>query len=86
MTTTLDLSETILMYVVIQLHGAIVDPAMQNKIGFAAVKQIEKVSRRSLWGYMGDNYYPFLKLTILEPRNLPKVRDKRLSISSGVFI
>jgi len=55
-------------------------------MGFTAVKQIEKVSKRSLRGYMGDNDYPFLKLTLLEPRNLPKVRDKRLSFSSAVFI
>jgi len=40
------------------------------------VKKIEIVSKRSLWGYKGDDWIAFLKITIDEPRNLPKVRDK----------
>ncbi|KAG1741100.1 DNA polymerase family B-domain-containing protein [Suillus lakei] len=40
------------------------------------VRQIEFVKRRSLWGYRGDDWIPFMKLTISEPRNLPKIRDK----------
>ncbi|KAJ2923627.1 hypothetical protein H1R20_g13461, partial [Candolleomyces eurysporus] len=40
------------------------------------VKKIEKVNKRSIWGYKGDDWIPFLKLTICEPKDLPKVRDK----------
>ncbi|KAG2748452.1 hypothetical protein P692DRAFT_201790083 [Suillus brevipes Sb2] len=38
------------------------------------VRQIEIVKRRSLWGYRGDDWIPFMKITISEPRNLPKIR------------
>lgn len=47
---------------------------LNNKFGFTIVKKVEKVFRRSLWGYMGDESLPFLKLTISGPRNVPKVR------------
>lgn len=40
------------------------------------VRQIEIVKRRSLWGYRGDDWIPFMKIVISEPRNLPKIRDK----------
>ncbi|KAF5336013.1 hypothetical protein D9611_006176 [Ephemerocybe angulata] len=40
------------------------------------VRKVEKVSKRTLWGYKGDDWVPFLKLTIVEPKDLPKVRDK----------
>ncbi|RXW20670.1 hypothetical protein EST38_g5195 [Candolleomyces aberdarensis] len=36
------------------------------------VKKIEKVNKRSIWGYKGDDWIPFLKLTICEPKDLPK--------------
>ncbi|KAJ7089671.1 DNA polymerase family B-domain-containing protein [Mycena belliarum] len=32
------------------------------------------VSKRSLWQYRGDDWIPFIKLTIADPRSLPKVR------------
>lgn len=38
------------------------------------MRRVEKVSKRTLWGYNGDDWTPFLKLTICEPRDLPKVR------------
>ncbi|KAG2053704.1 hypothetical protein BDR06DRAFT_952548 [Suillus hirtellus] len=38
------------------------------------VRQIEIVKRRSLWAYRGDDWVLFMKLTISEPRNLPKIR------------
>ncbi|KAJ3821920.1 DNA polymerase family B-domain-containing protein [Lentinula raphanica] len=39
-----------------------------------AVRRIETVNRRSLWGYRGDSMNPFMKLTISDSRTLPKVR------------
>ena len=42
------------------------------------VLKVEWMSKRSLWGYRGDDIYPFLKITVNEARNLPKVRDKYL--------
>ncbi|KAF8801312.1 hypothetical protein BYT27DRAFT_7198397 [Phlegmacium glaucopus] len=38
------------------------------------VRKIERVSKRSLWGYRGDEWVPFLKLTINNASNVPKVR------------
>ncbi|KAF9447509.1 hypothetical protein P691DRAFT_776079 [Macrolepiota fuliginosa MF-IS2] len=46
-----------------------------NKIaGGNPVRHVEKVSKRTLWGYRGDDWIPFLKLTISDPKSLPKVR------------
>lgn len=47
---------------------------LNKSVGGNPVKKIEIVSKRSLWGYKGDDWIPFLKITINEPRNLPKVR------------
>ncbi|KAJ8595638.1 hypothetical protein M405DRAFT_871726 [Rhizopogon salebrosus TDB-379] len=38
------------------------------------VKHIEFVKKRSLWGYRGDDWIPFMKIVLFEPRNLPKIR------------
>ncbi|KAG6813826.1 DNA-directed DNA polymerase delta [Tricholoma furcatifolium] len=46
---------------------------LNNLTGTQAVVQIEYVEKRSLWGYRGDDYVPFLKFTISDPRSLPKV-------------
>lgn len=40
------------------------------------MRHVEKVSKRTLWGYKGDDWIPFLKLTISDPKSLPKVRDE----------
>ncbi|KXN81551.1 DNA polymerase delta catalytic subunit [Leucoagaricus sp. SymC.cos] len=37
------------------------------------VRKVEKISKRTLWGYKGDDWIPFLKLTISDPKSLPKV-------------
>ncbi|KAF8075071.1 DNA polymerase family B-domain-containing protein [Lyophyllum atratum] len=42
--------------------------------GNDTVRNIEFVEKRSLWGYRGDEWVAFLKLTISDPRALPKVR------------
>ncbi|KAJ7178836.1 DNA polymerase family B-domain-containing protein [Mycena crocata] len=33
------------------------------------------VRKRNLWQYRGDDWIPFIKLTISDPRRLPRVRD-----------
>lgn len=40
------------------------------------MRNIEIVRRRTLWGYKGDDWLPFLKITVVDPISLPKVRDK----------
>lgn len=53
----------------------------QNLVpGNNTVRKIEHVSKRSLWGYKGDDWIAFMKLTISDPRSLPKVRDKYLGL------
>jgi len=39
-----------------------------------AVKSIELVPKRSLWGYRGDDLAMFMKITATEPRSVPRVR------------
>ncbi len=43
------------------------------------VLKAEMVKKRNLLGYLGDEQVPFIKLTVKEPRSLPKVRDKFFS-------
>ncbi|KAF7308685.1 DNA polymerase [Mycena chlorophos] len=53
------------------------DPFKQHLNGLLPsefVLNVETVMRRSLWGYRGDDYVPFLKLTVANPKALPKVR------------
>ncbi|KAK7056216.1 DNA-directed DNA polymerase delta [Paramarasmius palmivorus] len=40
-----------------------------------AVKSVEIVKRRTLWGYKGDAAVPFIKISLIDPRFVPKVRD-----------
>ncbi|PPQ63372.1 hypothetical protein CVT24_005637 [Panaeolus cyanescens] len=39
------------------------------------ILKIEKVVKRSLVGYTGDEQVPFLKITLRDPKSVPKVRD-----------
>jgi len=48
----------------------------QRQIGENLVQRVEIVKKRSLWGYKGDDWVPFFKLTITGPKSLPKVRDE----------
>ena len=41
-----------------------------------AVTDIEIVEKRSLWGYRGDEFASFMKITATEPRAVPRVRDE----------
>lgn len=50
-------------------------------MGSTAVRKAELVKKRSLWGYKGDEWVMFLKLTITDPKSLPKVRDESSFIS-----
>ncbi|KIM82947.1 hypothetical protein PILCRDRAFT_819751 [Piloderma croceum F 1598] len=47
---------------------------INGQIGENLVRKAEVVKNRSLWGYKGDDWIPFIKLTITGPKNLPKVR------------
>ncbi|KAJ3515999.1 hypothetical protein NLJ89_g1399 [Agrocybe chaxingu] len=47
-----------------------------NGIFDNVVRNVEKVMHKTLMGYRGDDSVPFLKLTLSEPRSVPKVRDK----------
>ncbi|KAH9940939.1 DNA polymerase family B-domain-containing protein [Epithele typhae] len=40
-----------------------------------AVKHMDIVSKRSLWGYRGDDWVSFIKITLSDQRSLPRVRD-----------
>lgn len=55
----------------------------QNQAGESGnmVRKIERVSKKSLWGYRGDEWVPFLKLTVSTATNLPKVRDEYLLVA-----
>lgn len=55
----------------------------QNIVGAGeCVRSAELIKKRSLWGYRGDDWVIFIKLTISDPKSLPKVRDKCLTILS----
>ncbi|KAJ7576846.1 DNA polymerase family B-domain-containing protein [Mycena floridula] len=47
---------------------------LNNQLEYPQVKNAEIVKKRNLWGYRGDDYVPFIKLTIGDPKSLPKVR------------
>ncbi|KAL4063167.1 DNA polymerase family B-domain-containing protein [Scleroderma yunnanense] len=47
---------------------------LNKNLGSQLVRKIEIISRRSIWGYRGDDWIPFMILTISEPRSVPKVR------------
>ncbi|KAI9461498.1 DNA polymerase family B-domain-containing protein [Boletus coccyginus] len=48
--------------------------ALNNSTEGNHVLDIEIVKKRTLWGYLGDDWLPFMKLTIQEPKLVPKVR------------
>lgn len=41
-----------------------------------AVTSIELVKKRNLWGYKGDDFTPFMKITVTDPKAVPRVRDE----------
>ncbi|KAI0295971.1 hypothetical protein BC826DRAFT_1006478 [Russula brevipes] len=43
-----------------------------------AVVSIELVQKRSLWGYKGDELAAFMRITVTEPKAVPRVRDESL--------
>ena len=49
------------------------------------VRNIELVKKRSLWEYIGDDWVMFIKITVADPRSLPKVRDECLVLSCAAF-
>ncbi|PIL25090.1 hypothetical protein GSI_12979 [Ganoderma sinense ZZ0214-1] len=58
---------------------------INNMFGYTTVRDVEISTKRSLWGYRGDDWVSFIKITLTDQRSLPKVRDKsfvNLGISS----
>ncbi|KZT70718.1 hypothetical protein DAEQUDRAFT_162972 [Daedalea quercina L-15889] len=45
-----------------------------NNVGSGGVKGVELIKRRSLWGYRGDDWIVFIKITLYEPRSVPRIR------------
>ncbi|KAF7973956.1 hypothetical protein HWV62_13918 [Athelia sp. TMB] len=45
---------------------------INNQVEQRPVRNAEIVKKRSLWGYRGDDWVAFVKLTISEPKSLPK--------------
>jgi hypothetical protein len=48
----------------------------QTSVG--GVISIELVQKRSLWGYLGDEFALFMKIVVTQPRIVPRVRDEYL--------
>ncbi|SRR6266404_2465792 len=46
----------------------------QTSVG--GVISIELIHKRSLWGYLGDDLALFMRVTVTQPRNVPRVRDE----------
>ncbi|KAJ7623462.1 DNA polymerase family B-domain-containing protein [Roridomyces roridus] len=44
---------------------------LNTLVAGAPVLKLELVQKRSLWGYRGDDWVPFIKLTIQDPKNAP---------------
>lgn len=63
------------LFYLLPAHGLMAS-SMQNQFESIVVKKIERVMKKSIWEYKGDDISPFLRLTLDEPRNVPKVRDK----------
>ncbi|KAI5122485.1 hypothetical protein M0805_001394 [Coniferiporia weirii] len=40
------------------------------------IDHVEIIKRKSLWGYKGDDWVPFIKIFVQSPRSVPRVRDK----------
>lgn len=43
-----------------------------------AVASCIVLNRKSLWGYRGDEQVPFIKITVTDPKAMPKVKDESL--------
>ena len=40
------------------------------------MRNVTLVNKRSLWGYRGDDWIPFIRIEVHDQRSLPKIRDK----------
>lgn len=43
--------------------------------GIRPVKAVSLANKRSLWGYKGDAVSPFIKITVMDTKQYPKVRN-----------
>jgi len=51
-----------------------VPTASQSSVN--AVTKIELVKKRSIWGYKGDDFSTFMRITVTDPKAVPRVRDE----------
>ena len=72
--TTLVACNVTSMSVLVHLHPTSLT-VPQNIFSYTVVRDIEISTKRSLWGYRGDDWVSFLKITLTDQRSLPKVRD-----------
>ncbi|KAI0766572.1 DNA polymerase family B-domain-containing protein [Trametes elegans] len=47
---------------------------LNNAVPGGVVRDVELVKKRSLWGYKGDDWVSFVKITVADQRSLPRVR------------
>jgi DNA polymerase delta subunit 1 len=57
-------------------HVATDDLQAQSVFESNLILKIEKIFKKTLMGYRGDEDLPFLKFTLTSPKNVPTVRDK----------
>ncbi|KAI8099328.1 DNA polymerase family B-domain-containing protein [Halteromyces radiatus] len=63
-------------------------PALQQALSSAAgeaniISHLEITMKQSLYGYRGDTKSPFVKVTVFDPRNISKVKNK---VETGVVV
>ncbi|KDQ18974.1 hypothetical protein BOTBODRAFT_28455 [Botryobasidium botryosum FD-172 SS1] len=47
---------------------------LNKQAGASLVVTLDIEHKRSLWGYFGDDHVPFIKITVTDPKSVPKVR------------
>ncbi|KAJ6624961.1 DNA polymerase family B-domain-containing protein [Mycena sp. CBHHK59/15] len=47
---------------------------LNNLVAGDPVKDVKLISKRSLWQYRGNDWIPFIKITLVDPKSLPKSR------------
>ena len=58
------------------LHVAAIDLRAKSILESNCILRIEKIFKKTLMGYRGNDDVPFLKFTLTSPKNVPTVRDK----------
>ncbi|KAF8199125.1 hypothetical protein BJ912DRAFT_950996 [Pholiota molesta] len=58
---------------------------LNNFLDDGKVLKVEREMKKSIWGYLGDDNVPFLRITLTNPKNVPKIRDKFLFLCECDF-